>query len=829
MVGRKVALSLCAALCAGVGAWGANAAGYDWQSVVVGGGGYVPGIVFHPTGKGIMYARTDMGGAYRWNTATDSWIPILDWNGRASSDNYGVLSIALDPQDTNKVFLLTGKYTSASSGASGYVLASSDGGRTFSQQTQLNGKVGGNEDWRGAGERLAVDPNLGSILFWAGTRWDLQCWWACSDGSNNLSTWYRGSLWKSADGGKTFDTVKSMPQGNGLFVLFDPASGTKGSASQDIYASYDSSNAGAPAIWRSRNGGTSWSLLAGQPSGLYATHATVAGSNIFFSFNNAAVPNNSNGGAVWRFNTKTSSWLEISPVKNPTFGYGTVSAYGSDPSRLVVSTVDKWNGGDEVWLSTDTGKTWQTKLSTGTLDNSWAPWSTVRSPHWLSSVQYDPFDSSVALFGTGYGVFRTTNLLSSKPTWAFADSNFEETVPQQLVSPPYGAPLLSAMGDQGGFRHARLDKAPSNVHLPDVGTTLAIEVAWNKPSTFVKASNAPPSGGSIVGAISTDSGKTWTAFAAQPAGIQLQSASNNWSGGGGERSIAISADASSIVWTAPNTSGPYYSKNSGSSWIASTGGPSSSVISAVQPVADKVNGKKLYILDQQGGAVYASADGGATFTKGGTTLPVLPSYSTGDGVLTATPGFEGDLWATTGAGGLWHSTNSATSFGKITGVTEAYLVGVGKAAANKTYPAVYIFGVVGGVTGIFRSTDSAVSWTRINDDQHQYGTLHYMVGDPNVFGRVYIGTEGRGVIYGQPSSGPNMVAPVQQALASLRRVGQSLIADGATAIRLMDLEGRFIRQSETVAGQQRLDLTGLPQGVFFARRGAESLRVETVR
>jgi hypothetical protein len=827
VVGKKLALTLGAALATGGVAWGTNAAGYDWQSVVVGGGGYMPAIVFQPAAKGILYARADMGGAYRWNPTTTSWIPLLDWNGRAASDNYGVLSIALDPEDTGKIYLLTGKYTSSWSSAYGYVLASSDGGRTFAQQTQLHGKVGGNEDWRGAGERLVVDPNLGTILLWASTRWDSVYW-----GASEVDTWRRGALWKSADGGKTFDSLATGPAGNGLFVVFDPASGVKGSASQDIYASFDSSNAGAPAIWRSRDGGGSWSLLSGQPTRLYATHATVAGTNIFFSFNNAAVPNGSNGGAVWKFNTKNSVWTEISPVKNATFGYGTVSAYATDPSRLVVSTVDKWNGGDEVWLSTDTGNTWQTKLSTGTLDNSWAPWSSIRSPHWLSSVQYDPFDSSVALFGTGYGVFRTTSLLSTKPSWAFADSNLEETVAQQLVSPPFGAPLLSAMGDQGGFRHVRLDKAPANVHLPDVGTTLAIEVAWNDPAIFVKASNAPASGGTTMGAISTDSGKSWTQFPSQPAGVQAPSASNNWSGGGGQRSIAIAADASSIVWTAPNTSGPYYSKNNGSSWTAAAGGPSASVISAVQPVADKVNGKKFYIFDQQGGGVYSSTDGGATFTKGGTTLPALPSYGTGDGVMEATPGHEGDLWATAGTGGLWHSTNSAENFAKIAGVKEAYLVGVGKAdvANNKTYPALYIWGVVSGDTGIFRSTDSAATWTLISDSQHQYGTLHYMVGDPNVFGRVYIGTEGRGIAYGQPVGASSIQKEASSAVLDLglRRVGRFLIGEGVVPIRLLDLQGRVLRQSETIAGSQRLDLGGLSDGVYFARQGTGSRGFATI-
>jgi hypothetical protein len=51
---------------------------------------------------------------------------------------------------------------------------------------------------------------------------------------------------------------------------------------------------------------------------------------------------------------------------------------------------------------------------------------------------------------------------------------------------------------------------------------------------------------------------------------------------------------------------------------------------------------------------------------------------------------------------------------------------------------------------IFRSDNQGQDWTRINDDQHQFGWIHSLIGDPRVFGRVYVGTEGRGVQYGQP-------------------------------------------------------------------------------
>ncbi len=66
------------------GALAANAqssqpASYSWKNVQIVGGGFVDGVIFHPTAPGVRYARTDMGGAYRWNTAANRWQPILDW------------------------------------------------------------------------------------------------------------------------------------------------------------------------------------------------------------------------------------------------------------------------------------------------------------------------------------------------------------------------------------------------------------------------------------------------------------------------------------------------------------------------------------------------------------------------------------------------------------------------------------------------------------------------------------------------------------------------------------------------------------------------------
>ena len=70
---------------------------YTWKSVQIVGGGFVDGIIFYPAEKGLRYARTDIGGAYRWNDGTKRWEPLLDWASYPDLNLMGVESIAVDP------------------------------------------------------------------------------------------------------------------------------------------------------------------------------------------------------------------------------------------------------------------------------------------------------------------------------------------------------------------------------------------------------------------------------------------------------------------------------------------------------------------------------------------------------------------------------------------------------------------------------------------------------------------------------------------------------------------------------------------------------------
>lgn len=673
-----------------------------------------------------------MGGAYRWDNSAGKWVPLTDMMTRNNADYMGILSIGLDRNDTNRIYMECGKYTQSWAGT-GAVLASTDKGNNWTI-IPLSIKVGGNEDGRGAGERLQVDPNLGSILFMGTTA---------------------NGLWKSTNHASTWTKVSSFSPTNVNFVLFDPTSSSPGNATQRIFvAVVDTSG---QSLYRSDNGGSSWTVVPGQLHKVMAIRADIADTLLYITFANYQGPNSATAGSVWKCGIPSGTWKNISPSSG-SYGFSGIAVYPKNPNIIIVSTLDRWSPRDEVYMSTNGGTSWTTRLTSATLEYSYAPYVGTNTPHWLAALAMDPFDSSKAMFGTGYGIWACDNLSSSTPMWHFRDENLEETVAMQIISPPF-TNLLSVMGDVGGFRHDNLDVSPPNRYFPNKWSTMSIAFAGKVPSKIVKAHNSP----SPFGSYSTDGGTTWRDFSTWPTGTTA----------GGSWAIAVSADGSTIVW-GPTGTLMSYSTNNGKTWTTCGGG-----VPLVSPMADRVNPNKFYAYDGVNGRMWVSTDGGKTFSQGVGGLPGVPSWSTQDGNVTAVPGYEGDLWICCGSSGLYRSINSGVSAPKVSTVTEAYRLGFGKALNAGGYPAVYLFGTVNGVLGFFRSDNTGASWTRINDSNHQFGWMHQITGDPRVYGRCYISAEGRGISYGQPANSDTTNNPSSFLFQtvpsdSLRQTGQSI-------------------------------------------------------
>ncbi|WP_339277391.1 X2-like carbohydrate binding domain-containing protein [Paenibacillus sp. FSL W8-0426] len=734
---------------------------YTWKSVVTGaGGGFVPGIIFNESEKDLIYARTDIGGAYRWNPENESWIPLTDFVGWDDWNKNGVDALATDPVDPDRVYLAVGTYTNSWDKNNGSILRSTDRGNTW-QTTTLPFKVGGNMPGRSMGERLVVDPNDNRILYF-GAR------------SGN-------GLWKSSDYGATWSKVTSFPNPGtyvqdpaneyqsdivGLaWITFDKSSGHAGQATQTIYVGVADT---AQSIYRSTDGGATWTAVPGQPTGYLPHHGVLdADGSLYITYSNGVGPYDGTKGDVWKLNTSTGAWTNISPIPSSSadnyFGYGGLAVDAQEPGTLMVATLNSWWPDAILFRSKDGGTTWTRIWEFDGYPNrkfryaqniSAAPWLTFGttpappevSPKlgWMiGDLEIDPFDSDRMMYGTGATIYGTNNLTNwdnnEKIDISVMAKGVEEMAVLDLVSPPSGAHLVSGLGDVNGFRHDDLDQPPAKMFSsPNYASTESLDFAELNPSTMVRVGKADyaadPNAKSI--GLSSDGGTNWYKANAEPAGT---------AGGG---TVAISADGSKLVWSTSDK-GVHYSSTGGNSWTASTGIPAQAKV-----ISDRVNPNKFYGF--AAGKIYVSVNGGAAFSQ--TAAAGLPVDGNAD--LDAVPGVEGELWFAGGnedggPHGLWHSTDSGASFVKLSNVEEADSIGFGKAAPGRNSVALYAVAQIDGTRGFFRSDDGGVSWVRINDDAHQYARVTTITGDPRIYGRVYLGTNGRGILYADPVGGNN--------------------------------------------------------------------------
>lgn len=715
---------------------------YRWQPVAIVGGGFVSGLAFHPRVPGLMLARTDMGGAYLRERSDQPWRPLLDALPLAEVNLMGVESHAFDPHDADALFLACGTYTTPAS-PNGALLRSFDRGRSW-QRTPLPFKLGANEGGRGNGERLALDPHDGRVLY-LGTRHD--------------------GLWRSTDRGASFQRLDGLPEaawrraasegplpawggsdgrGTIVFVLCDPRSGGAGRACRTLYAGI--STAGRPSLWRSDDGGARWSPVPGAPQQHRPLRAALAtDGRLYLAMASEPGPHRMQGGALWALDTASGHWTDISP-EGPGTAYACVVACPQQPRRLLASTVGR-TGGEELFLSRDGGAHWQALVAGGALfDPGLAPYVADTSLHWLYDVRIDPHDPAHALFTTGYGGWESFDLGAAdqgRPThWQVMSRGIEETVALALHSPTQGVPLVTALGDYSGFVHTDLDRpAPGNPKPPFFGNTHDVTGAEAAPELLLRIGH-PRDGGPHLG-WSLDGGRSWRLPGSEPPGATA------------DGSIAAGADGRAWVWT-PRGALPHVSHDHGDHWTAVRGLPPGTRV-----VADRVNPRRFHAMDLFGGRLFASVDGGASFTARPLALPdgkvARPAAGVhnqgrrgddrgGQDRLYATPGREGEL-VLAAFHGLYRAADGAP-FVRLPAVSEIHAFGFGRAAPGRALPTLFVFGTVEGRYGLFRSTDGGARWLRINDDAHQWGLVLQVSGDPKVFGRVYVGTHGRGVLYG---------------------------------------------------------------------------------
>jgi hypothetical protein len=623
---------------------------YNWSSAKIGGSGYVTGEVFSKIEPNVLYAMTDMGGAYRYDFSRDYWVALTD-EATSSSSAYSATSpngpgdgatfvtgIMPDPVQPGRVYMAAG-----SSATNAAIYRSDDYGANWQRFPEpgisMNGNDGNN---RSTGPRLAIDPKNNNIIYYASQS---------------------AGLWKSIDAGQTFARVAGSAGTpvyyNTTFVTFDPNSpvDASGNSTRIIVGTIGATSTTPPTVtvdplqqrpykslYITNDGGSTFTQLPGQPAanptrqygGFVAEHpawdwnGNLVVAYAEFSLNNfGQVGSNSNfalDGRLYSFNVNAGTSANITPQNVYTKQYpdltpaqiasgqvmqrGGIGGISVDPERpgvMVASSFHRHQDFSEevVWYTNDYGASWKVIHSetVGKMDyrgvgyvdknNGWGS-----AVHWAFDVQINPYDSNMALFNTGCGVWMTKNLeVADQPitkdnqvVWGFWDDGIEQTADLSLMSPTHTDDyLISTLGDWGVMAWGKdYTVSPKNTQVnaespvqPVKYLDPAFDAAGNprydldangniqkqvEPGHFerwINGSNmdyaglkqnvlvSTPSGNyqntnMSAGVISFDEGKTATPLAA-PLGATEPTAQNSsgW--------ISISADANTVVWEVGNT------------------------------------------------------------------------------------------------------------------------------------------------------------------------------------------------------------------------------------------------------------------------------------
>lgn len=773
---------------------------YVYKNCPVPGGGFVTGFVFHPKKANILYARTDIGGVYRYDFDTGIWHSLMNHVTEDMLWEANPLSIALSENDENSLYIACGNFKN------GLLCVSHDRGDSFEYFPIPTG-IHGNAPGRGTGERLQVDKN-GTIYF--GSQID--------------------GLMRSTNGGESWEFINVCEDGahnekDITFVWVHPDN-----PNMIVVSTSGQYNSPAPkvrgaSLYISTDAGKNFSIMEGQPepliderskySGYVGQRATFDGAYLYISMSASgerAFRDNWScyacdcgdlfDGAVLRYEIRGNAAANVKnitpridgfidedcPERMVGGGIGGIAVFPDRKGALICTTQYTQNG-EYIFYSDNYGDSWVPilhDLTIGKIDFTvpyMKPEYNGNSSliHWMSDLKVDPFNSNRAVFNTGTGIFMTENLGDAPHgtvVWRPECKGVEETVHLNVYSPPAGdVKVIDIIGDLGGFAFTDLDKPCENTFADKDGnryiTCINGDFPDSNPYTVVATPRANWRGdteGGII--ISDDQCQSWTLLP-QPYGltpfidglIDVIRQPNNNSGW-----VAISADGGTIVWTVgqrlhiPITA-VVHTRDRGESWHKSEifdldGKRIEDDEKALKVMADRVNPDIFYGFGDDA-TFFVSRDGGGTFHQRQRPEGFYIGHLCGiDGLnrseIRVESGKEGVIWISMNEGGLWR-----VKYDKISDAFTGRRIskdgdkvkcqGMGKNAPGSEYKTLYINGTIDGEYGFWRSFDEGESWQRINDENQMYGSIRSIAGDPRTFGRFYLATGTRGILYGQPA------------------------------------------------------------------------------
>jgi photosystem II stability/assembly factor-like uncharacterized protein len=567
----------------------------------------------------------------------------------------------------------------------------------------------------------------------------------CDPASNGqiayVSTPSAGPL-VTTDGGTSWSTVAGIAattSNQGFLILGDPTSSAANGATQHIYISSYGTG-----VYESTNGGTSWTLTSGTPTSHETMWVDKFGVLWFLS---------GSGSTLYRRSAGT--W---SNVHSPSGG---AAGLAIDPNSTSESTehIALIRASGQIDSTSDGGQSWSGYDYSTTVSATDIPWLGTADQDGGGALFLDvgksAFDMHSNLFSSGgIGVWLAVSPVTTTSNYVSQSAGIEQLVVNRIIVPPGSSPL-TAVWDRGIFLQKNPDVYPSSQYsnAVDISAGWDADYASSEPNFLVVVNNSNIGEGDFSG-YSSDGGNTWTEFTALPksgqiGGMIAASSPTNWIDVPGQGQGLYCTTDGGQTWSAVQLPG-----NPGDDWL------NAYYLTRHVLTADRVQSGVFYAYDA-GAGLYSSSGGcGGTWTLVGPKyIDANSSYEGYNSSLQAVPGEAGNLFFSNGPVGcggalecpddFYRSIDGGSSWTAVPNVHEVIAFGFGAPKPGGSgYPAIYLNGWVNHVYGLWQSVDNASSWTQIgtfaNNDVDLVTT---MSGDPNVYGRAYVGFRGSGDAY----------------------------------------------------------------------------------
>jgi hypothetical protein len=718
---RAVALVCAVALAAGwvvtAGERGAPALtpGFTQSGIV--GGGFVNVVAAGPSGSGLLLAGGDVSGLHRSTDFGDTWQQVNV--GVTGIDQLKVAAVAFSPTTPGEAFAAVGD-----EGRNGGFLASTDYGRTWELRSSVPQFSGGNNDgWptlpqkhpRSTGRLIAFDGVRGLIY---------------------VATFEQGVL-RSADGGYTWTPLGYA----GRFlrtIAIDPAD------PDTLYVA-----AYGEGIFRTTTARTTGTFTKLSSTLTKVEDLLPIGTSLYAAAGPAGIFRSVNGGA---------SWTELGGTTIPSSGPIWMSIDGYVACGQTVLYAGAEHGGTTgVMRSTDGGATWGSLVADPTRmhDEIGGPGG---EPWWLTKPAFLPggwyYTASMVMVDpadppAGECLRRRVFLAGRSGIWRATDAGTDwyPAIRGLGVSIAHGVAFDPAVSGRTYFAMADWVDLYSNddgdhvVQRRPAGGSVAFDVEVNAGSSpqrlFVASgSGTSNSGGEVYSAPSatlgdwTDEGLSTVASGARPLAIAVRQV--------GTARVLVVATQGDGIW-----------RKSGVTWThvstaAMQGFQGTNAASMVWPP-----GPNIYLFDHDSG-VWRSSNNGKTWVR----IWTRRSGAQLTGFIASDPAASDRLYVSVGNQGLFRIDDA--DVGSV-GTGEIVPVEIGtfpRPGAITVDPggALYVATLAqGGPAELYRSSDLGASFTSVGDLVYSGGAGYVSDLEFSPSGQLFVATNGDGVLHGAPA------------------------------------------------------------------------------